>query len=171
MIKMAQLEDIRKMYFLEELSIREISKKTGHHRDTISKYVNMEKTEPPVYKRTQPREHPVLGSFIPIIDEILQTDQTRHRKQRHTGQRVFERLRDEYGFNGGYTTVTDYLRKQRPKIKDKRSIRSVAIRNGAACRSRLGSSTVFSKRERENSISICDETKGIRRVLCTGISI
>lgn len=33
MIKMAQLEDIRKMYFMEELNIREISRRTGIHRD------------------------------------------------------------------------------------------------------------------------------------------
>jgi len=36
MIKMAQLEDIRKMYFMEGLSIREINRRTGIHRDTIS---------------------------------------------------------------------------------------------------------------------------------------
>ena len=35
MIKMAQLEDIRKMYFMEGLSIREINRRTGIHRDTI----------------------------------------------------------------------------------------------------------------------------------------
>lgn len=37
MIKMAQLEDIRKLYYLEGLSIREISRITGHHRDTIAR--------------------------------------------------------------------------------------------------------------------------------------
>jgi hypothetical protein len=40
MIKMAQLEDIRKMYFMEELSIREISRRTGIHRDTNLKRGN-----------------------------------------------------------------------------------------------------------------------------------
>jgi transposase len=71
MIKMAQIEHIRKMYFLEELSIREISKITGHHRDTIAKYINSENPEPPRYKLTKPKGHPVLGPFIPIIGEIL----------------------------------------------------------------------------------------------------
>jgi len=42
MIKMAQLEDIRKMYFMEGLSIREINRRTGIHRDTISKYISLE---------------------------------------------------------------------------------------------------------------------------------
>ena len=48
MIKMAQLEHIKKMYHLEGLSIREISKITGHHRDTISKYLKLEDTDPPL---------------------------------------------------------------------------------------------------------------------------
>jgi len=118
MIKMAQLEDIRKMYFLEELSIREISRITGHHRDTIAKYINLEETSPPRYRLTKPKAHPVLGPFIPIIDEILETDKNRHRKQKHTGRRIYERLRDEYGFSGGYNTVSDYLRKKKPLLKE-----------------------------------------------------
>ena len=40
-------------------------------------------------------------------------DRTVHRKQRHTSKRIFERLRDEYGFTGGYTIVKDYVREQR----------------------------------------------------------
>ncbi|NHO58299.1 hypothetical protein GOB86_14915 [Acetobacter lambici] len=32
------------------------------------------------------------------------------RKQRHTAKRVFDRLRDEQGFTGGYTIIKDYMR-------------------------------------------------------------
>jgi hypothetical protein len=31
-------------------------------------------------------------------------------KQRHTAKRIFERLRDEHDFTGGYTVVKDYVR-------------------------------------------------------------
>jgi transposase len=31
-------------------------------------------------------------------------------KQRHTAKRIFERLRDEHGFAGGYTVVKDHVR-------------------------------------------------------------
>lgn len=37
-------------------------------------------------------------------------DKTRPRKQRHTAKRIFERLCDECGFDGGYTIVKDYVR-------------------------------------------------------------
>src|SRR3984893_19019200 len=36
-------------------------------------------------------------------------DQSVHKKQRHTAQRIFERLRDEEGFSGGYTIVREYV--------------------------------------------------------------
>lgn len=118
MIKMAQLEHIRKLYHLEGLSVREISRITGHHRDTIAKYVNSEETDPPRYRLRAAKNHPVLGPYIPVINEILETDKTRHRKQRHTGRRMYERLRDEYGYPGGYSTVMDYLRHIRLKSKE-----------------------------------------------------
>jgi len=87
MIKMAQLEDIRKMYFMEGLSIREISRRTGIHRDTISKYVSLQEPKPPKYQLTKERPHPVLGPYIPIIKQIIEDDKSRHRKQRHTGKK------------------------------------------------------------------------------------
>jgi len=31
-------------------------------------------------------------------------------KQRHTAKRIFDRLREEHGFSGGYTIVKDYVR-------------------------------------------------------------
>jgi transposase len=118
MIKMAQFEDIRKMYFMEELSIREISRRTGHHRDTIAKYLELEIPEPPKYNLTQERHHRILGSFIPIIHEILKSDESKPRKQKHTSRRIFERLIDEYGYTGGYSTITQYLRKTKKKKKE-----------------------------------------------------
>jgi transposase len=110
MIKMAQLEDIRKMYFMEGLSIREIHRRTGIHRDTISKYLAFEEPKLPKYRLTKERKHPVLGPYITMIHQIIEEDKTRHRKQRHTGTKIFEILKQE-GFIGGYNTVMDYLRK------------------------------------------------------------
>jgi len=45
-----------------------------------------------------------------MIKQIIEDDKTRHRKQRHTGTKIFETLKKE-GFSGGYNTVMDYLRK------------------------------------------------------------
>ena len=42
-----------------------------------------------------------------VIDEILETDRTAPPKQRHTSKKIFERLRDEYGYTGGITQVKE----------------------------------------------------------------
>ena len=39
-------------------------------------------------------------------------------KQRHTAKRIFDRLRDEYGFTGGYTIVKDYVRERRIRSRE-----------------------------------------------------
>jgi transposase len=45
-----------------------------------------------------------------VIDAILEEDKQRPRKQRHTAKRIFERLRAEHSYMGGYTIVKDYVR-------------------------------------------------------------
>jgi transposase len=65
---------------------------------------------PPGYTRTKPVGKPKLGPLLPVIDAILEADRTGPVKQRHTAKRIFERLRDEHGFAGGYTVVKDYVR-------------------------------------------------------------
>src|ERR1700737_880157 len=42
------------------------------------------------------------------------SDKTAPPKQRHTAKRIFERLRIEHGYAGGYTGVKDYVRIARP---------------------------------------------------------
>jgi hypothetical protein len=44
------------------------------------------------------------------VGEGLEADKTAPPKQRHTAKRIFERLRLEHGFAGGYTVVKDYVR-------------------------------------------------------------
>ena len=65
---------------------------------------------PPGYQRTAQIKRPKLDGFTGFIDQWLQDDLSRNRKQRHTAKRVFERLRDEHGFRGGYSTVKNYVR-------------------------------------------------------------
>ena len=61
-----------------------------------------------------------LEGFTGIIDAILEADRAPEvpRKQRHTAHRIFERLRDEHGFTGGYTIVKDYVRSQRQSTRE-----------------------------------------------------
>ncbi|WP_292532940.1 IS21 family transposase [Methylocystis sp.] len=98
---------IRRAVMVDGLSRREAAKRFGVHRNTITKVLQY--SVPPGYRR---RERPVskkLGPYMAWIDNILEGDRSVHKKQRHTAQRIFERLRDEEGFSGGYTIVREYV--------------------------------------------------------------
>ena len=56
---------------------------------------------------------PKLEPYVGLIDQILQEDQHRPKKQRHSAQRIFERLREEHGYTGGITIVRDYVHQQK----------------------------------------------------------
>jgi transposase len=64
---------------------------------------------PPGYQRQQAVKRPKLGPWVGVIDAILEEDKSTPPKQRHTAKRIFERLRDEHSFTGGYTIVKDYV--------------------------------------------------------------
>jgi transposase len=73
---------------------------------------------PPGYQRRQPVKRPKLGPWLGAIDAILEEDKRRPARQRHTAKRIFERLRSEYAFSGGYTIVKDYVRTQRLRSQE-----------------------------------------------------
>ena len=96
---------------VEGMSVREASRVFGLHRDTVRKMLAY--SVPPGYRRKSPPRRPKLEDFTGVIDRILENDHQAPRKQRHTAKRIFERLRDEYGFAGQYTIVKDYVRERR----------------------------------------------------------
>ena len=73
---------------------------------------------PTGYRRQNPPRRPKLEPFTGVIDRILEDDLGIPRKQRHTAQRIFERLRDEHGFTGQYTIVKDYVREHRRRTQE-----------------------------------------------------
>ena len=99
---------VRRSVFVEGLSEREAAKRFGLARGTVRKMLRY--ATPPGYRRRQPAQRPKLDPFTGIVDQILIDDQERPKKQRHTAKRIFDRLRDEYDFTGGYTIVKDYVR-------------------------------------------------------------
>ena len=68
--------------------------------------------------RAKEPERPRLGPLVPVIDAILEADKAAPPKQRHTAKRIFERLRIEHSFAGGYTVVKDYVRLARTRARE-----------------------------------------------------
>ncbi len=85
-----------------------MAREFGLSRETVRKM--LEYAVPPGYRRQQPVRRPKLGPWIGVIDAILEDDKQRPAKQRHTAKRIFDRLRAEHQFSGGYTIVKDYVR-------------------------------------------------------------
>ena len=114
MLKVDQREQIRRAYFIEGKSIRQIAREGHHDRGTVRKALR--DAGPPHYTQTQPRARSRLGPFLHLIDQWLREDQARPPKQRHTARRVYHRLVAEHNFPGGESTVREYIRQHRPKV-------------------------------------------------------
>ncbi len=82
------------------MSRRQAAKHFNISRDSVAKM--MAYSTPPGYQRQSPIRRPKLDAFVSTIDHWLDEDKKVPLKQRHTAKRVFDRLRDERGFTGGY---------------------------------------------------------------------
>ena len=99
---------VRRAVLVEGKSRRAVAREFGLARKTIGKM--LEYSLPPGYRRQKPVRRPKLGPWLGVINAILEDDKQRPRKQRHTAKRIFDRLRAEHAFTGGYTIVKDYVR-------------------------------------------------------------
>jgi len=118
MIIVEDREKIRRAYFIEKKSQRQIAKELGCCRDTVKKA--LESAEPDQYTLTQPRPAPVLGSYKSRINELLEENERLPRKQRYIGHTIYKDIHAK-GYRGGESTVRGYIaqrrrEKRRPQV-------------------------------------------------------
>ena len=113
---MEQWISIRRRVLVEGVSKRQILRETGMHWRTLEKVLRH--GVPPGYRRSEPPPKPKIGPYLSKITEILDADRQMPRKQRHTAKRIWQRLMDEEGFDGGYTTVKDAVRELRDRRQE-----------------------------------------------------
>jgi len=114
---MAQAEYIKHLYENEDKSLREIARITDLSFQTVKKYAYQDNWNVDHLPNTEPARYPVLGKYIPIIDEWLEEDTRQPRKQRHTINRIFNRLQKEHSFTGSYSSVKKYVNKKKYLMK------------------------------------------------------
>jgi len=95
---MEQWAEIRRRVLTGEITKREACREYGLHWQTLKKILAAD--EPPTFRPKTPRAKPRLGPFLPVIHQILEADRQAPKKQRHTAERIFQRLRDEHGYAG-----------------------------------------------------------------------
>jgi transposase len=118
-VSVQEWAEIRRMRFVEGLSIREIHRRTGRHRETIRAALRASK--PPSYSR--PPRSSLLDAHKDEIHRLLRDD------PRLQGQRIRELL-CEQGYLGGKTILDDYLREVRPLFLAPRSYQRTSYRPG-----------------------------------------
>jgi len=95
-------------------SIRRIAREFGLSRITVRKALK----QPVPVAQVRDRPAPKLGPVQAAIDQILTDDESAPPKQRHTAAQVHRRLRDEFGYLGGYAQVQRYVRRHRRRSEE-----------------------------------------------------
>lgn len=118
MTTMDQVYNIRLLFYEQGKNISEIAAITGLNWKTVEKYVDMTDFNPPAPKPPGKKPaHPKLDPFKPLIDQWLLEDKKAPRKQRHTAQRVYNRLKKEAeGFDCSYRLVADYVKAKKEEL-------------------------------------------------------
>jgi transposase len=107
---------VRRAVRVEGKSQRAVAREFGLSRETVRKMLQY--AVPPGYQRQQPIKRPELEPWLGVIDAILEDDKQRPAKQRHTAKRIFDRLKEEHQFTGGYTIVKDYVRGEQVRSRE-----------------------------------------------------
>ncbi len=106
MIKVNKIEQIRRAYYVEGKSMRQIEREDHHSYRTIKKA--LESAEGSSYSLTEPREAPVLGQYKARIKELLEQNDKLPGKHRLTGHGIYKQVWDD-GYRGSESGVLVYL--------------------------------------------------------------
>jgi len=107
---------IRRAVLVDGRSQRAVAREFGISRESVRKMLRF--SIPPGYQRQQPIKRPKLDPLLGVIDAMLAEDKTRPAKQRHTIKRIFDRLKEEHGFTGGYSIVRSYVRGEQLRSRE-----------------------------------------------------
>ena len=69
MLKVDEYEKIRRAYYLEHKSRRQIAREQGHSRKTVEKA--LKGGEPQPYQRQEARPAPILGNYQALVEKLL----------------------------------------------------------------------------------------------------
>jgi transposase len=108
-----QWSKIRHRILVDGISRRQVVRETGISSQTVSKMLAHTHPQPHAPRR---RNYRKLGPHVASIHRMLQENATLPPTARLSVRAIYEHIRDEEGFRGGYSTVKDYAR---PMSRDK----------------------------------------------------
>lgn len=95
----------------EGMSISEIARKIPCDRKTVYRYVAQDDFSPKIpVSISRPS---MLEPYRALICSWLEEDKSGFSKQKHTNERIRQRLKGECGFDCKYSTISDFIRKNK----------------------------------------------------------
>jgi transposase len=114
MITVIDRERIRRAYYIDGKSMREIEREMGHSYHTIRKALDSAEQQP--YTLQEPKLAPIMGPFKEAIDKLLAEEAKLPRKQRYTTHKIFE-LIQAAGYPGSESGLRRYVGRKRQEMK------------------------------------------------------
>jgi len=108
-ISMFVQEQIRRLD-AEGVPSRQIARELGVSRDSVTKYAAAEDFSPVPHVVHRRPGGSVFAEYAATVDGWLAEDAKRPRKQRHTAQRIFDRLVAECDYQGSYSPVQRHVK-------------------------------------------------------------
>ena len=102
MLSMDMITTIKNMYEAQNIPVSDIAETLNKSRTTIWKYINGGEEG---YHRQTTAVCPKYDSIKPIVEQWLKEDEQVPRKHRRTRWKIFEDLKSQYHYTGGYSTV------------------------------------------------------------------
>jgi transposase len=114
MITVIDRERIRRAYFIEGKSMRQIEREMHHGYWTIRKALASAEHQP--YTLSQSKEAPKLGPYKEKINKLLEQERSLPRKQRFTTHKLYELMEAE-GYSGSESNLRRYVGRKRGELK------------------------------------------------------
>ena len=118
MLEMDRQKYIKNLEQYERMSLRSIAKKTGHHIQTVKKYVEKEDWNAEYKMRKE--QATKLSALHEVIDGWLREDMKRPRKYRRTASKIYRDLAADGEYSRQLTvckqSVINYVRKRKKEI-------------------------------------------------------
>lgn len=98
---------IRRLYFVQGQSIKALVRKTGLSRNTIREVIRSDTAHRQYTRTHQPL--PKLSTFVTQLEDWLEADMKRSKKERPTAMNYFNQLVAQ-GYDGGYDSVRRFVK-------------------------------------------------------------
>lgn len=141
MLTLKEINKIRAMYYDSHCTVTFIARRLQVSKGTVYKYLKYYDFSPTL--KTSVR-HRLLDPYRDTIITWLEEDRRHPRKQRHTGKRVYDRLKESFpDFNVSYYTTNLYFKELCTQVFQSHNGYIPLTHAAGECQADIGDCTYF----------------------------